>query len=41
MNVDRKKNTEWGKWTERGLVFTVIMFCIINYAYQLFRIFSA
>lgn len=41
MNVDRQKNTVWGKWTERGLVLAVIMFCIFNYSYQLFCIFSA
>ena len=41
MNVDRQKNTVWGKWTERSLVFAVIIFCILNSAYQLFRIFSA
>ncbi|WP_262786312.1 hypothetical protein [Enterobacter cloacae] len=41
MNSDRQENTGWSKWSERGFVYAVVLLCIINYVYQLFRIFSA
>lgn len=41
MKSDRHENTTSGSWLERSFVCIVILLCIINYLYQLFRIFSA